>query len=598
MVEEREERDKPLGPLIFSISAVLIGIGAGLGAVAFRGLIALFHNLFFLGTLSLTYDANVHTPAGPLGPYIILVPALVSILVVSLINIAPEAKGTGIPEVMDAISYKRGVIRPVVSGVKALASSLSIGSGGSVGREGPITQIGSSLGSVAGQIFSLPPWQRVTLIACGAGGGIAATYNTPVGGVLFAVEILLDEVSARTLIPLIFSAASAAFTGRFFFGAAPSFIILDHEAWFFHGSTLSSLLACAGLGIVAGLASTLFIRSVYGVEDFFDNRVKGGAYSKHMIGMLLVGVIMYVMMSFFGRYYIEGVGYATVQDVLAGNQPVLGLLFLLFALKLLATSVTLGSGGSGGIFSPALFMGATLGGAYGSIMHLLFPALAPSPAAYAVAGMAGLTGSVTGAPLAAIVMIFEMTLNYAAVIPITITVAISYEVRKIFLGQSMYTLKLARRGHALPEALYKNYPYTRRAAELMETNIQEIPAQSTLEDHLKMDSHGKRVSWLLTNDAKQVVGIIPEDAPLDVLARHMPTATLGEIARKDFILVSEDAALFDVMDLMNKHHASVALVTRTGGSASADNVRGLITHRQIADCVTQATDVCPAPPGW
>ena len=182
--------------LRFYALAVLVGLVAGLGAIVFRGLIALTHNLFFLGRLSVTYDANVHTASGPWEPLVILAPGAAALLVVFLVkNFAPEAKGHGVPEVMEAIYYNRGIIRPIVAVIKSVASALSIGSGGSAGREGPMIQVGAAFGSTLGQWIAMPPWQRITLIAGGAGGGIATSFNTPVGGILFAVEIVMHELT-------------------------------------------------------------------------------------------------------------------------------------------------------------------------------------------------------------------------------------------------------------------------------------------------------------------------------------------------------------------------------------------------------------------
>ncbi len=312
----------PLSTLRFSLLAVLIGGVAGMGAVAFRALIALFHNLLFLRTFSITYDANLHTPASPWGPLVILVPVVGALGVVFLVkNFAPEAKGHGVPEVMDAIYYNKGVIRPVVAVIKSLASALSIGSGGAIGREGPIIQIGSSFGSTLGQLMRVPLWQRITLVAAGAGAGIAATFNTPVGGVLFAVEIMMHEVSVRTLVPVAISTATATYVGRMFFGPHPSFVIPGFETPYFHLTDPAVLLTYVGLGILMGLVSALYIKSIYGFEDFFEKRVKGGYYVRHMSGMLVVGVMMYVLFRLFGHYYVEGVGYATVQDVLSGETP-------------------------------------------------------------------------------------------------------------------------------------------------------------------------------------------------------------------------------------------------------------------------------------
>jgi CIC family chloride channel protein len=275
-----------VGPAILWALSLLVGIVAGLGAVAFRALIGIFHNLFFLGKLSGAYDANIHTPGAPWGRFVILVPVFGAFGVAFLVkNFAPEAKGHGVPEVIEAAYYHKGVIRPVVSVIKALASALSIGSGGSIGREGPIIQIGSSFGSTMGQLLRLPSWQKVTLIAAGAGGGIAATFNTPIGGVLFALEIIMPEFSARTLVPVVTATATATYVGRLFFGPHPSFFIPALEMTFFRLTNPIGLLAYAALGAITGLVSALFISSIYGFQHFFEHRVKGGYYVQHAAGM-------------------------------------------------------------------------------------------------------------------------------------------------------------------------------------------------------------------------------------------------------------------------------------------------------------------------
>ena len=216
--------ERSVNLLVFSVIAVVVGAVTGIGAVLFRALIAVVHNLLFLGHFSTVYNANVHTPAAPWGPFVILAPVLGGLVVVFLVRtFAPEARGHGVPEVMDAIFYKEGRIRPVVAAVKSLASALAIGSGSAVGREGPIIQIGASLGSSIGQFIRLEAWQRITLVAAGAGAGIAATFNTPIGGVIFAVELMMPEVSTRTFLPVALATGTATFIGRLFFGDFPAF---------------------------------------------------------------------------------------------------------------------------------------------------------------------------------------------------------------------------------------------------------------------------------------------------------------------------------------------------------------------------------------
>jgi CIC family chloride channel protein len=578
-------------PFSFFFLSILIGIVAGLGAVAFRGLIAFFHNLLFLGELSVVYDANIHTPVSPWGPLVILVPVIGAFGVAFLVkNFAPEAKGHGVPEAMDAIYYNKGIIRPVVAVIKSLASALSIGSGGSVGREGPIVQIGSSFGSTLGQILRMPVWQRITLIAAGTGGGIAATFNTPIGGMLFALEITLHEVSVKTLVPVAISTVTATYVGRIFFGTHPSFIIPAFETPYFHVANPLVLLTYVGLGVIIGGISAIYIKSIYGFEDFFESHIKGSYYKRHMFGMALMGIMMYLLMVTLGHYYIEGVGYSTVQDVLAGNLSQLHLLLILFILKLFATSVTLGSGASGGIFSPSLYMGATLGGGYGILVHHLFSGLNVAAPAFAVAGMAGMVGGATGAAMAAIVMIFEMTLDYTVIIPITVTVAISYGVRKLLSRESIYTMKLVRRGHTIPESLQANFQQLKRAREIMDTRFAPVAASDSLDDLARIAAEQPEVSWFLVTDASKVIGFLTKEGVLTPLCRLREAVSLGEIADRQYVTVAEEATLFDVMDSMRLGHVEAAMITQETRSVSPDRVKGLITKHQIGDTLAQGVE--------
>ncbi len=522
------------------VLSILVGVVAGVGAIVFRALISIFHNFLFFGKFSTAYDANVHTPPSPWGPWVILVPVAGALGVSFLVkNFAPEAKGHGVPEVMDAVYHRKGIIRPAVSVVKALASALSIGSGASIGREGPIIQIGSSFGSTIGQILSLPVWQRITLIAAGAGGGIAATFNTPVGGVLFAMEIILHEVSARTLVPVVTATATATYVGQLYFGPHPSFSIPALQSSYFVVAKPLLLVAYAGLGALAGLVSALFIWCIYKGEEIFEKYVKASYYVQHMTGMLMVGALMYTLMYFFGHYYIQGVGYATIQDLLTGVGYPAYLLLLLFAAKLLATSLTLGSGASGGVFSPALFLGATSGAIWGVVLNHLFPTLHVSPAAFAVAGMGAVVGGATGAAMAAIVMIFEMTLDYTVIVPMTLTVAISFGVRRSLIADSIYTRKLTLRGEFVPETMRADVQLSRRAAGIMHP-------------------------------------LSPEE-----LARVMAANKDG--SPQEYVTVPQTMSVWDVVAKMRASGAAVALVSCGDGPVSEANVKGVITRKDILD---------------
>jgi CIC family chloride channel protein len=579
-------------PVFFSLLAVVVGGVAGLGAVIFRALIALFHNLLFLGVLSTEYEANFHTPPSPWGPLVILVPVAGGLCVSLLVSrFAPEAKGHGVPEVMDAIYYAKGAIRPVVALVKSLASALSIGSGGSVGREGPIIQIGSSFGSTVGQAVPMAVWQRITLIAAGAAGGIAATFNTPVGGILFAAELMMQEISVRTLVPVAIATATATYIGRLFFGSQPSFVIPAFEQPYFHPTLPLVLFAYVGLGLLMGIAAALYIKSLYGFEDFFDRRVRLPYPVRHMLGMLAVGVLFYLMLVFYGKYYLEGVGYATIQDVLSGVLGRWDLLLLLFALKLLSTSLTLGSGASGGIFSPSLFMGATLGGAYGVALHFFFPGLPITAPAFAVAGMAGLVGGATGAAVTSIVMIFEMTLDYNVIIPMTITVALSYGLRTFLQRQSIYTMKLARRGHDIPEALQTNIHYLKRARVIMERRLSIVASGSTVGSLPRIALEHKTVPFYLVEEKGKLLGIVESEAALEALGERGGKAALGRITNRKFLTVAEDATLFEVLSKMRAGKSDYAVVSRRASGGAAADVLGVITASQIKDALEGAIEL-------
>ncbi len=589
MTADHEPQSRSLGTPGLYVLSILIGVVGGLGAALFRDLIAFFHNLLFLGRLSAAYDVTEHTPASPWGVGVILVPAVGALGVAYLVkNFAPEAKGTGVPEVMDAIYYGGAAIRPVVAVVKAVASALSIGSGGSIGREGPIIQIGSAFGSAVGQVLSLRPWQRVALVAAGAGAGIAATFDTPIGGVLFAMEILLHEVSVRTLVPVALAAATATYVGRVIFGPLPSFVTFHTP--YFQVPGPEQLVFFAGLGALLGLVSALFIKSIYGFVDFFDRRVGGSYYRRHVLGMLAFGVTIYLLLITTGHYYVEGLGYATVQDVLLDVPIPLHLLVILFALKLFATSLTLGSGASGGIFSPTLFLGATLGAAYGLALQQIFHALPISPAAFTVAGMAGVVGGVTGAAMAAIVMILEMTLDYNVAIPVVITVALAYGIRRAVCEDTIYTSKLVRRGRLVPRALFLSPLQLTMARDVMDVHVAGVPFDAPAEQLARTVTVHPDASWFLVESGGRVQSVVPRHRVECAPNGGPEPVGLGEIAADSYVAVPERAPVSEVVSALSESGAAVALVTSGAGPGpvSVDEVQGVVTRQAIADVTVDA----------
>jgi chloride channel protein, CIC family len=591
---EADDHDiRPVGLVRLSLLALVVGIITGFGAVGFRDLIGLIHNVMFLGQLAVRYDANLFTPASLWGPFVILVPVIGAVGVTFLVTkFAPEAKGHGVPEVMDAIYYKGGIIRPVVAVVKSLASALAIGSGAAVGREGPIIQIGSALGSTLGQIVRMPGGQRITLVAAGAGAGIAATFNTPIGGVMFAIELMMPEVSVRTFLPVAISTGTATFIGRFFLGQQPAFAVPPLPPLSVDASSAVMLCLYALLGAVTGLAASGFIRGLHLLEDLFD-KIEG-RYIRHIFGMLLVGLLMYGLMQRFGHYYVEGVGYATVQAILLGQLSGAGLLALLFFCKLLATSLSLGSGSSGGIFSPSLFMGATVGGAFAALLSALPLPFAISIPSFAMVGMGAMVGGGTGAVMTAVTMIFEMTRDYDIVMPMILAVAMSVGVRRLLSRENIYTLKLYRRGHVIPKALHANMFLVRRAKEVMDTDVVVVPAEMGFESFLAQPDHRGRMRHVVVSDGPHICGVLRVNTALRrVTQSAQADVKMRDIASRNFTVVRENDIVFDVIQRMWRKHAIMALVVPGKGVPRPANVAGVITKEHVADSVANSVKIYP-----
>jgi CIC family chloride channel protein len=587
-----EERHR-IGLVYICLLALAVGIVTGLGAVAFRELIGLIHNILFLGQFRFHYDASVFTPASPWGPIVILVPVAGALAVTFLVSkFAPEARGHGVPEVMDAIYYSGGVIRPIVAVVKSLASAIAIGSGAAVGREGPIIQIGSALGSTLGQVFPMVPAERIVLVASGAGAGIAATFNTPIGGVMFAIELMMPEVSSRTFLPVALATGTATFIGRYFFGAAPAFAV-PHLAPLAADAT-SALTLClyALLGAITGVAAAGFVQGLHVAEDLFA-RIEG-RYVRHAAGMFLVGALIYGLQQRFGHYYVEGVGYSTVQAILLGQLAGAGLLVLLYFCKMLATTLSLGSGSSGGVFSPSLFMGATIGGAFAALLSALPLPLAVDVPSFAMVGMGAMVGGATGAVMTAVTMIFEMTRDYDIVLPLILAVALSVGARRLLSRENIYTLKLFRRGHVIPKALHANMFLVRHAKEVMDTDVVVASAETDFETFLRLPGHNGRLRHVVVTNGNRIAGVLRINTALRQASEESRSSvTLGALASRQFTIVREDDAIFDVIERMWRKQAIMALVVRGRGVARASNIAGAITKEHVADSVASSITVYP-----
>lgn len=579
------DHGQPLSIDRMFLLALVVGVFGGLGAIVFRSIIALFHNIFFYGNFALTYDPDAHIEPSPFGAFIILVPVVGAVLVTWITRtLAPEARGHGVPEVLGAIYHRQGHISPVVVLAKSLASAISVGTGGSVGREGPIIQIGSAFGSTLGQITRMPTRQRITLIGAGAAAGIAATFNAPIGGLAFAIELLLVSISVHTVALVAVATVTATYIGRLYSGLAPSFDVPSIAHFADHLVNLYTLLLCLPFGLLVGGASALFIRTLYWMEDGFRH-VFRNEYLRHICGMLAVGLLMYAMLRLAGHYYVAGVGYATIMDVLRGVLEDPMLLAALFAAKLLATTLTLGSGASGGVFSPSLFLGATLGGAFGGFFAWILPGVGIEPVVFAVAGMAGMVSGTTGAVLTAIAMLVEQTRDYNAILPIITTVALASVVRVWLTPESIYTLKLARRGAAVPQGLESPVSSGKTAQEMMSTDFQVVDV-SELTDWQLRYRPGEGPRYTIVAENGHIRGIARPE--LVYLLRDIePEAVIDS----NVFFATGETRWSVVMRGLRIKETDVALVTTERHSSRLEDLRGILSWREVAQAAGESAEL-------
>lgn len=472
------DRYQPPETVVLMGTSLLVGLGAGVGALVFRWLIDQVHRFSFEGLGN----------AFPfLGDYVlVLAPALGGLIVGPLIYFfAREAKGHGVPEVMEAVALRGGRIRPIVVVIKSLASSITIGSGGSVGREGPIVQIGSALGSTLGQLLHMSDERIRSLVACGAAGGIAATFNAPIAGVLFAMEVILGEFTTRYFAMVVVSSVTASVVGRVAFGNIPAFVVPSYELvspW--------ALVFYTLMGLLAAFVAVAFTRILYLLEDLFDAWKRFPEYLKTPIGGALLGMagLLFFRANLAQGWGVPGnpvafygVGYETMEWALLG-QGTVPLLLALTGIKILSTSLTIGSGGSGGVFAPSLFIGSMFGGAFGHVVHGWFPTLTSTPGAFALVGMAAVFAGAARAPITSIIILFEMTDDYRLILPLMLATVISTILAEHLSKESIYTLKLSRRGIRLERGRDIDVMQGVLVGEAMTTEVDTVSAEMDLQE--------------------------------------------------------------------------------------------------------------------
>jgi len=474
------------------IVSTIIGILAGFASIIIRVLIDEIKDFAFPGELN--FLGNVMNSPWYL---VIIIPVIGGLIVGPLINyFAPEAKGHGVPEVMQAILLRGGIIRPRVAFIKTIASAITIGTGGSVGREGPIIQIGSSLGSMVRQLLKVPVNRLKTLVGCGAAAGIAAAFNAPIAGALFAVEIILMDFTVAQFSPIVIASVVATVISHTFEGNYPAFIVPGYQL-------ISSyeFIFYFILGIVSGLISYLFIKILYSLEDFFEYKINFPENLKPALGGLIIGIIALYLP------HIMGTGYDTISAALYGRLAWEIALILIF-IKMFATSVTLGSGGSGGIFAPSLFIGAVLGSFLGTVINTYFPDVSAGPGAYALVAMGGILAGTTRAPLTAIIMVFELTKDYNIILPLMITCVISTMLSSWLSSESIYTLKLLKRNIGIKEGVEINVMESIFVKEVFTKEYEAIKLHDNFSQIVNHLIKGKSSEYPVIDDDGRVKGII------------------------------------------------------------------------------------------
>ncbi len=524
------------------IYAAIIGLGGGYGAVAFRWMIVQFTFLFFHQTQ--VQLASFH------GIRSFFVPIIGGLIVGPIIYFfAREAKGHGVPEVMVAITQNKGIIRPRIVIFKALASAISLGSGGSVGREGPIVQIGSAWGSTLGQLLGVNERNIKTLVACGAAAGIAATFNAPIGGALFAFEIILGSFELTNVSAIVISSVISAAIGRFYFGNFASFPLPHYTV----AGTFFILLLFAILGVIGGLYGVAYIRVLFLFEDLFDRLKKIPEWLMPAVGGIGLGIV--------GFFYPQlfGVGYPTVENALT-NHIVLSSLFVLLILKLFMTSLTLASGGSGGVFAPGLFMGSMLGGAYGLILKMIFPHLPVSDGVFAAVGMAAVFAGSAHAPITAMVMLFEMTGNYQLILPLMLAAVIATAVSSKISRESIYTMKLARRGLDILRKRNPDHLSAVLVAEAMQNDRLTLDGKLTLGEALALIQ--KTNEWFVTVKDRDgtILGSVAKSQILENMQLGKEDALLQELLPAKIGKIHGNATLSEASTLMNELNTTYLLI--------------------------------------
>jgi CIC family chloride channel protein len=548
------------------VLAVVVGAGASLGAVGFRWLVAAATQVF-----SGWPDYGAHAGAAhhwlPWAGrwFVVAVPVVAGLLYGPLIHLgAREARGHGVPEVMYAVTAHAGRIRPRVALVKSVASALCIGGGGSVGREGPIVQVGSALASAVGQLVRLPDSRLRLLVAAGAAGAVSATFNAPIAAVFFALELILADFAVESFAAVVLASVTSSAISRALIGDHP-FLALPA----FHVTSPVEYLWYAGLGLVAAIVGVGFSRTLYAVEDVRDRAWRGPEWLRPAVGGVLLGGLLLAVPQLYG------VGYPALGRAVDGGYPVLFLLVLLVG-KIVAASLTIGIGGSGGVFGPSLFVGAMLGAAVGAAAHAAMPGQTAPAGAYALVGMGAVFAGAARTPITAVVMVFELTGEYSVVLPLMVAVALAAGASRLLSADTIYTRKLHRRGVDLGRDARRRPALTVDA--IAGAVPAAIPAHATLAEVVERFTDGRYDALPVVDERGRLRGVVPAVEVDRAVRDESHEATAGDLASTVAVLRAGQS-LDEALDA----------VVRSGGAgvpvARDDALVGWVTHRDILAAV-------------
>ncbi|MDY6821423.1 MAG: chloride channel protein [Deferribacterota bacterium] len=516
--------------------SIVVGILAGYGNLVFRYFIELSQQLFY----GVSGEAMLTALQSQRGYKIILMPALGGLLVGLLGLVFKSAKGHGVPDVIKAVLLNRR-ISPFVAFIKTIASSLTIGSGGSAGREGPIIQIGAALGAGIGRLLRFSGGRMKTVLACGASGGLAATFNAPMGGAMFASEIIVGEFSIKTFSPIIVSSVIATVISRMYLGNDVTFAVPTYE---FRNPI--ELIFYGILGCLVAFIGVCFIKFFYKIEDLFT-RLRLTNFLKPVLGGLLLGML--------GLYAKEvmGVGYTTIVNILH-NRLDIGLLFALIFLKMVATSLTLASGGAGGLFVPSLFIGASTGGFFGGILNFIYPGVIANSGAYALVAMSAMLASTMRAPITAILIIFEITQSYEIILPLMIATIVSNVVSNLLYKESIFTYPLVKEGIKVKRTLEESVLESIQVKDAMlKDNIIKFKKHTPIKDIIASIQRANYSYFPVVDDNDILVGMLSLDDIRSILFDESVRDFLvaDDICRrKDLSYVFPDDTLADAMAKM------------------------------------------------